>query len=273
MKKIIITSSIAALSATLALAQAHEPASSKAYIRAGVGYAFPHAGNSYLKTQSGSFLSASNVYEKYSLGAGAHINVAGGFWLFKNIGLELGVHAGIAPKKFVSKYSNPNETAEAKLYARMPVYLIPSLVLQTGGEKANVYTRLGVVVNVTGKLTEEYASNSLKWEKEYRMRTGIGFQGALGVSLPMGKSVCFFAEVNGISMSQYLKKTELVMVRDNGIDVLPNLDMADKVTEYSDQVSITYTTANPDPDKPTQAGTYSLPFSNVGFSAGVMIKL
>jgi hypothetical protein len=273
MKKLIITSSIAALSATFALAQTNEPASPKAYIRASVGYAFPHAGNSYLKTQSSSFLSASNVYEKYSLGAGANVHVAGGYWLFKNVGLELGVQAGIAPKKFVSKYTDPNESAEGKIYAKMPVYLIPTLVLQTGGEKINAYTRLGIVVNASGKVIEEYASNDVKMKREYSLKSGIGFQGALGVTIPTGKKTCFFVEANGISKNQYVKRLETTKAMQNGIDMLPGMDMADKVTEYSKEVSITYTTANPDPNKPTQEGTFSLPFSNIGISAGVMIKL
>lgn len=267
MKKIITTLSIVAIAATAVKAQ--EAQSSKAYARVGVGYAFPNAGDSYLQNETYSFLSHTQEVKKYSFGAGANVMVAGGFWFTKNVGVELGVNIGGAPKKFKGTYSDPATSGTSTMYAKMPVYIMPSVVLQTGGEKINVYSRLGLAVNVSGKIMSEHKSGNDEVIQEAHFKTGVGFQGALGVTIPAGQKMSIFIEANGMAMNQYLKKSEYTKYVVGGTNKLAVMTTADKVYEYEN--SVTVTTAQ-DPSQPSKAMTTSLPFSNIGVSAGVVFK-
>lgn len=267
MKKIITTLSIVAVAATAVKAQ--ETKSSKAYAHVGIGYAFPNAGDSYLNNETYSFLSHTQEVKKYSFGAGANVMVAGGFWFSKNVGVELGANLGVAPKKFKGTYSDPAQSGTSALYAKMPAYVMPSVILQTGGERLNIYSRLGLAVNVSGKVVSEYEVGNNEIIQEAHFKTGVGFQGALGVTIPAGKKMSIFAEATGIAMNQYLKKSEYTKYVSGGVNQLAIMTTSDKVYEYDNSVTETTT---PDPDQPTKSVTMSLPFSNIGVSAGVVFK-
>ena len=76
------------------------------YIRVGAGYGFVHAGQMEMngKIIDGSETSSANSYsvalKPASFGSGACADIAGGYMITKHIGLELGIHAVVAPTKY-----------------------------------------------------------------------------------------------------------------------------------------------------------------------------
>lgn len=252
-------------------AQKNQAVASKIYVRIGAGYAFPHAGQTYIESQTATVLSYSEVYGKYSFGAGVNATLAGGFWLNDYIGLELGIHAGIAPKKYETTVTDPTNSETGSTKVKMPVYIIPAVVLQTGGEYINVYSRLGVVVNIAGKIIAERKNAFYSSVMETTLKTGIGFHGALGVSIPVADKISIFAEANGIAMNQYLKTGEVTKATQNGVDILSQMTESEKKANFVDEITVTASTTTPNPDEPTKLPAQAAPFSNIGFGLGVMI--
>lgn len=288
MKKALVAIILSSLFALSAIAQTGKKSTaSGGYVRVGVGYAFPHAGNT-VSTLYDPFAADFNLngnitqgagyttydLEKVSIGSGLKAMVAGGYWFNKNIGIELGVNIGVAPKKFESVISALSfGNSEVINYAKTPIYIMPALMLRAEVSKIYIYNRLGIAVNVAGKgITESTvtAGSSIQVANmEYTFRTGIGFQGALGVQIPVADKVSIFAEANGLFINQYLKEAELVERTDNGADVLSKYPTAAKQFEF--ELDYNQTLSAIRPYEPTKAPSMAVPFSNIGLSAGIMI--
>src|SRR5690606_15940157 len=97
--------------------------------------------------------------------------------------------------------------------------------------------------------------------QEGNFKTGLGFQGALGVTIPATKNLSIFVEANGIAMSQYLKKAEYTKYIAGGINQLAVMTTSDKVYEYESSIT---EVAAPDPSQPTKVISTAIPFSNIG---------
>ena len=271
MKKVLTTLSIVALAATSIKAQ-EATKKSKSYLRVGAGYAFPHGGNTYTKRNYSTTTVQTIETKKFSLGAGINATIALGTWINTHIGLELGINVGVLGKKYKIEYGEPYGGGYYNtFYSKMPVYAMPAVILQTNGKKLNIYSRVGLVINVAGKVMDEYDGNGVKQVAELKFKTGLGFQGGLGVVVPISKKLNFFVEANGISINQYLKKSEITEATSRGVGVLDFIPINERITEYEKDLTI-QTTVPSAPDKPTKEVTYSLPFSNVGLSAGIVLK-
>lgn len=260
------------------------------YLRLGLGYAFPHAGNtsgggvsSGSQTNNGN-LSKQSV-EKTSFGAGGFATLAGGYMLTEHLGFELGITANLLPPTVEyteSQTNSGNTNSDLKLStkAKLPIYLIPAIVIQTGGD-LNVYARVGLTVNVAGKLVTDAdikttiggsQTSTTQITSETTFRTGIGFQGAVGVSYPVMPKLRLFAEMNGIAVNQYLKEEEITKYIDDGMNLTSQLPTNVKKTVYESSIS-TVANSNPSPDEPTKDLMYALPFSNVGIQVGARLSL
>lgn len=260
------------------------------YLRLGLGYAFPHAGNtSGGGVPSGSVNSSGNLSsqsaEKTSFGAGGFATLAGGYMLTEHLGVELGITANLLPPtvEYTEKQTNSggtNSNSKTSTKAKLPLYLIPAIVIQTGGD-LNVYARVGLTVNVAGKLVTDVdvtqsisgsQSSTSKITTETTFRTGIGFQGAVGVSYPVMPKLRLFAETNGIAVNQYLKEQEITKYVVNGMDLTSKLTTNAKKTVYESSIS-SVSNSNPSPNEPTKELMYALPFSNVGIQVGARLSL
>ena len=297
MKKQLLVLALSSLCTLSVNAQTDKTSASATgpYIRVGVGYAFPHAGNTQ-STLYNPILSSANPsggglqfvgditsgggvtsyeYKKASLGSGFTGTIAGGYWFTKNIGLELGVNIGIAPKKYESLITNSAGTYKSVDYAKTPVYMMPAVLLRAEVEKVFVYSRIGVAVNVAGKAKNEVTVTNPASQTvvvtEYSFRTGIGLQGALGLSFPVAKKVSIFVEANGLFISQYLKKGDVVELTSNGIDQLSKQPTAYKEFEY--EFDYEQVAGTPRLYEPTKAPSMAVPFSNIGISAGLVFGL
>jgi len=306
MKKAFISLLALTLFASYGHAQEKSPRKSTSFfLRVGGGYALSQSGQS---TVDGVYLDGSSSYspsysgqqlqfesetfdiKKGSFGTGLKAVVAGGVMLHKNLGLELAVGIGIGSKKYTYDYarnesgSSPTytykTTYKGTMYQKNAIHLMPSVILQTGGEKVNVYSRIGVALPVSGKLISERAytmsssnnptTNGQEEVYEIKTRFTVGMQGALGVQLFIGQKAGFFVEANGVSMTADAKSAKLTKAMSNGTDYLPLLDVSTKNIEY--EKSGTITSAS-DPGQPSKAATFSIPYSNIGFGLGLVFYL
>ncbi|MCB0699623.1 MAG: hypothetical protein H6551_09305 [Chitinophagales bacterium] len=287
MKKLIIT--LVTLSA-FATADAQ-----KIYVRAGLGYAVPQGGQLYdmngfpLNGKSNAVIPAtggqySETFEvkKASFAAGVHATIAAGAMVTKHLGVELMADIGAATKKTGTSLSQTDGlstiTYDINQQSKLPVLLIPSAVIQSGG-KLNFYARGGVVIPVKATIDLEATiiqddyniatTNTVRTTygigEKYKTRMSPGFAGAMGVRIAPTKKISVFGEISLLSLNLYYKESEVTTLTQNGMSVLNQLTPAEKTTKYEFEGTLTGT-SNTMP-------TYSVPFSTIGVNVGVAFGL
>lgn len=283
MKKTILMGIALAFAATsFAQKKGAKPLNDKGpYLRAGLGYAFPHAGSLYKGsiTQSGS--TAAFDLKKGSLGEGLSGVIAGGYKFTRTIALELGIGVGIAPKKQTSNTiyeSGYGQRTTVEQYARIPVYLMPAVVISSGNNWLEPYARAGLMVPVAGKMiadeTSQYpgptGSSDLFFARtEIKLRTGVGLQGALGLKYHINNKTSLWLEAAGVSQHLYLKHSELTQATLNGENVLDGYTTSERIVNYE----FNYTQTSPEPTNlPSTQAAVPVSFSNIGVNFGIALQ-
>src|ERR1043165_4023785 len=148
MKKTLL--SIAALSLLSASADA------QFYYRAGLGYALPSAGQSVAGNEwpySGSFHNSNITYslDGASFSAGLQGYLALGYNFNRNVGVQLDAQVGLSSRQFDFSIQNipvnsvlSNVTISQR--AELPINLVPSMVVRTGGDPWDIYCRMGIAL-------------------------------------------------------------------------------------------------------------------------------
>ena len=256
------------------------------YVRAGIGYAFANAGQTlttYNEPFSGNGHSTNgNSFSSYdmkkvSFTAGMQAHIAAGYMFNKNLGAELGANIGMSTNKYSSVVTFPSADQtrsieqDIKQYVTTPVFLLPSLVLQAGIKKLNVYSKGSIVLPLSVKpVTELFQKSTLNGTSEVNtiavtteMKTKFhpGFGGALGLSYKTSSHISIWVEGNLVSYSAYAKEEVLTRYEQDGVNYLSRISAANRTTTYN-----TKSGGNADP-------TYSLPMSNMGINAGVKLDL
>jgi hypothetical protein len=259
--------------------------SSGLYIRAGAGYAFPTA--SQTRDVDGFPINGSATYtsnqgftamdmKKFSFSSGVVANIEMGYMFNNNFGVALNTMLGIKMNKATAHNNYPvttsgttyNVSQVATVKANMPVILTPSLVFQTG-KKIKLYMRGGIALPVkTGMKAEtnntDYMpqgyTTTVSWKQDLKMKFNIGFSGACGVKVPVSKHVMVYGEASVLSLSLYVKESNLTEYYQNGINLTSRI--SNPKLKYG-------TTLNGS----TNYGTYSMPFSHVAGNVGVEIDL
>lgn len=244
------------LAATVAAAQDFYVAVNGAY---GLG-----AGTQLLNTNVVATGTASTYEGVFgSLGEGAKFGVSGGYMFTNHFAAELGVSYWLG-KKIGSTYTSPTSTASYDL-SGTGFLAVPSLVFLSNLKPVNPYGKFGLIVGFL-KSKQEVSSRDAGGTSEYTIdETGgpaIGFAGALGVIVPTGGAVDFFAEVGLHSLTYSPSKAELTKYTVNGQDRLPSVAHP----SYDFKESFTNTTQNVNM-------AVRRPFSSIGFSAGVRLVL
>lgn len=272
------------------------------YFRGGLGYAAAQGGQVYSPIYSSAFrrlylasgsYSSNNIdpnnasesfkLNKGSMSSGVKGTLALGIMLTEHIGVELGADIGITTQtqEFVlaDEEVQIQTSLVVKQKAQMPVFLTPALIVQSGG-KINVYARGGVTIPVKTTIEETYEytedtynpatqqivrTGRLSIAEEYNMRLSLGFSGAVGAQFSLSKNMSFFAEVNMLSMTLYYKQSEITKAIDEGVNILPVLSPTQRTTKYEFDGFVNGT----DNISPTSA----VPFSNIGVSVGVVLKV
>lgn len=258
--------------------------SNKFYARIAVGYAFQHAGSvsdvfgqPYSGTENydnnGDITNYS--YKKASLNTGVHGALGVGYMFSKHVGVELAGDFGLAAKKYTytaNGWNVSNFTANTTFteHAQAPVYLMPSLVLQSGG-KLNLYMRAGLALPLNSKdilHEEDYyptggpsVTNMEIDETEYQIKSSfsMGYTGAVGASYELGDHIKVFAEADMLSLSVYAKSYSLTQYTINGQDVLPQVKA---------QGSTTASFAFSGGANSTALTSQSIPYSSIGLMVG-----
>lgn len=287
MKRITLLTLTALLSLSSTAQQATAtPAPNKPfYMRVGFGYGFPLSGA--MEEGNGTVVTLYNEenfnIKPYSYGAGLAGTLALGYNLSKNLGVEMVATSTAAGKnyKFSSVYEynsggvSYTEKRKATSYGNT-LLLQPSFVVQTGGVKTNIYTRMGIIVPVMNLLVydityiESMNNNIVKTKEEYSMHFSLGATGAIGASFKLSEVLRLYSELCMVSYSPTLKKGVRTEYSRNGDDLLKYLSLKDREIEFEKTGKIV---SSPAPDKPSVAQTKTIPFGNIGINAGLVIQL
>lgn len=259
------------------------------YLKAGAGYAFPLAGQTfdhYGNPYSGTFnvvndsLGSNLKYDlkKVSFSSGLQGTAGIGYMFNKNLGVEVAANLGILPTKYNLDFfegAPPTyKKGTIKQYATEPIMLTPAFVMQVEQKKVKLYARGGIVLPLhTKMITErniEMQYSSLPNEPpindirtlELKTKFGIGFSGAMGAKYSISKNMSLWVESALTSLSLYAKEETITVYRVDGFNVLPLLPR--------DQIHWQYETENNGSTNALPA--YSVPYSNIAINAGISIK-
>lgn len=219
-----------------------------------------------------------------SLGAGIALQGGVRHMFSETFGLELEV--GYAQGAFLGEEYLDDDDEEFLEYSATQIRVMPSVVIQTGGEGVQGYARFGLLLPVSvsvqsayWRMDENYFSGGedriITQNRDFSMRTGIGFQGGLGVLVPV-KGVMISGEVRLQGLTLKPKSsivTEYMIGEDNE---LRGLSTANKETLFFDAITEDNNNRNNsgfDSDDPSEELAPSLPFGNVGFCVGVIIPI
>jgi len=260
-------------------------ASAQFYIRAGLGYAMPEAGQTLDGTgqpYNGSGTNGVNVQSynirSASFSSGVQSSIGAGYMLSEHIGIQLDMAIGLATKKYTFSQDSVQFYGVESSYnvvqqAKTPVLLTPSLVLQTGDENTwNLYSRFGMVLPLNTKVTQDQIEDNLPntgslqdvdFTLAIKSRFSIGFAAAAGVKYKINDRVSIWGEASLLSMSVFIKEEDLVAVTYNGSGQPLSSVSGPQVVKYSKKGVI----------DSADVATYSQPFSNVGINVGVTVNL
>lgn len=249
------------------------------YYRAGIGYAFPQAGQTMAGQEwpySGS-VSNSVAYSisGASFSAGLQGGLALGYNFTRNVGVQLDAQATLSSKTYDFSLSNITVGGVASnvtisQHAKFPINLVPSIVVRTGGDPWDIYCRMGVALPLSTTIEKQNIITNLPgtgaitrtietWDIHSSFTAG--FAAAAGFEYKFG-STSFWAEVSLLSMAPYIKEAELTAYSYNGQNI--NLNALSGTMKINYSKNVTLDTAN----GATQPA-YSQPFSNVGINIGI----
>ncbi len=270
----------------LSLSLITSAANAQFYMRLGMGYAFPQAaqtldgtGQPYSGTQNNPTGIQTYSLQGASFSAGLQGVVGVGYMFSDHVGIQLDGVVGLAPKKYT--YNDNGIYIDSVLSnvsivqkAQTPFFLIPSLVVQSGGPVWNIYARLGVALPLASGITEDQLLSNAPGTGAYTVDDftiqiknsfSLGFAAAAGVSYKLSDRISLWGELNMLSMSVYIKQTNITNLTENGASVPLSYINGSLTTNYSK-------TAKVDSSQ-TNLPTYSQPFSNVGVHVGISFRL
>ena len=268
------------------LAAAMCNAKAQFYVRAGLGFAMPQAGQTMDGTGQG--YNGSQTYTTYtqvynvkptSFSTGVHGVLGVGYMFSDHVGVQLDGDAGLSTKKYTFSIDNVSvggvpSNVDIVQRAKGPFVVIPSLVLQTGGEKINLYTRVGVALPLSTKIVQDQILTNLPgngavevddFTLNIKNSFSLGFSAAAGVQYKLSEKLSLWGEISMLSMSVYIKEADLTAVTANGQSVALSQVSGAQVVKYSKNAIVDSNGA--------QQPTYSQPFSNVGIQVGIKFTL
>ena len=257
-----------------------------AYLRLGVG------GGIGLKQYNGTMWAdvsgttgTTNVEIKsMGLGGGFNANLAFGYMLSNNVGIELGVNEFLGMKKkthIATTYSNSSYTEDLKISGMM-LQIVPAIVFTPGLEKVNPYARLGMIVGIlpsvvmTDAWTTTSGGGTLKAtsSSESRARnTGgvaMGFTAAGGVAFDLSEKLSFFGELVFNVITYAPSKGKYTKYTTDGVDELATMKTKEKEWTFEKKYDALENIPDGNPDKQPKE---SILFSNVELNVGIKLKL
>jgi len=261
-------------------------ASAQFYLKAGLGYAFPAAattmdgtGQPYNGSQTLNTYTTSYSVKPASYSAGLSGNIGIGYMLGEHVGIQLDGNIGLSTKKYAfTEYNVEIQGVESNVtitqQAKSPFILVPALVLQTGGDVLNLYTRIGVALPLGSKINQDQsevnapgtgALSVYDFTLQIKNSFSPGFAAAAGVRYKINDKVSIWGEVSILSMALYIKEADLENFSYNGQSQSLSYVTSPHVIKFSKNAVVDSNGA--------QQPTYSQPFSNVGIQVGVSFNL
>ncbi len=164
-------------------------------------------------------------------------------------------------------------------------------------DRLSMYSRLGIVLPISDKMFYEYSNssyssynnisssgtrsngssrNSENKKMEFSSYFNLGYTAAIGVDYKLGKTVSLFGEVNLISASFEAKKSTVTewtsSSNGNDKDLLKDMDIRDRETDYLKKYVVTDNTPSPGKDDPKKDISFSLPASSIGITVGLICR-
>lgn len=255
------------------------------YIKVGAGYNLPMAGTSMVVTsehfdQPGQLATGSTKIKYVTFGKGINFDLVAGYMFTKNIGIDIGASylEGATFKSSIknesAEYFHLNETESSISMLR----LIPSFVLASGGERINIYSRVGIAIGTFGRIKESYLSENKEKNLPERKiestwiktgNTALGLAAATGVSIKMTSKFSFFGEISLVSLSYAPAKGKLTVYKVNNEDKLSETSVSNKEVVYLSE-PIPFVMEN---DKPNQLWLEAHPMSSIGLNFGLKLNL
>jgi len=216
--------------------------SSKFYLKVSGGYFFsvfpgqfpdvgpyaPHDVRSTYNPATGASTVTSDKVLTGSYGAGARGGITFGWFLSKYVSVEAAFNYYHSKKNLMTRQLTTMQgsgqvagSIESHGYANA-LDFAPSVVISPGYEKINPYVRFGLVVPYWGRLhietdaqtstpvsTGVVAQTTIHREEEVHPNITLGFQGALGVSVPVCPRLDVFVEAEYRNVPAKSKKKEV----------------------------------------------------------------
>lgn len=225
----------------------------------GLGAGTQVIGTNY--TSTGTTSSYEGVYG--SLGEGFKFGASAGYMFNENFGAELGFSYWLG-KSIESTYKTPTETQTTK-WSSWGIVAVPSVVISANLKPVSPYARFGLVLgllNPKDEISRVETGDNMDAVAEDRGGLAVGFAGALGIVVPTGSTVDFFAEVVLQAVTHSPSKYEITKYIINGVDQLSALPR--KEIDYKESFSSTeqYVTT-----------AVRRPYSSIGLAVGVRINL
>ncbi|GAA4467750.1 hypothetical protein GCM10023093_24080 [Nemorincola caseinilytica] len=286
MKKLTLAAlSCLALSATAQTTEKKPKNEVTAYAKIGIGYGFVSSG--IVSTYNGSERVTPTMrtidMKPASFTAGQSAEISVGALFGRHVGAELRAYIvtgtpeytyvteGFVSSGGITMYDKETVTTRA----RTPMVLMPSMVVQSGGEKVNIYSRFGLAIPLSNKIDikddYEVAGNPFRGHAEYEMtsKMKLGFTGAAGVSFKAGNKIRIWVEANMLSLSPIMDEMVLTKYTVNGVNELANVSARNKRVNFD----LSGQEAFPlNEDKPAMSIAEALPYSNAGLSAGISMS-
>ncbi len=261
-------------------------ASAQFYFKLGLGYAVPQAAQTIDGTgqpYNGSLnkTTYTDVYniKSASFSAGMQGGLGLGYMFSDHIGIQLDANIGLSPKKYTFTIYNVIvqgvlSNVDVVEQAKTPLIVMPSLVLQTGGDPLNLYTRIGVALPLSSNITMDQIESNVPgtgatsvYDFSFQIKNSfsVGLAAAAGVKYKINDKISIWGELSMLSMSLYIKEADLQGFSYNGQSQSLSYVTSPHVTNYSKTAVVDSNGA--------QQPTYSQPFSNFGMNVGVTFNL
>lgn len=249
----------------------------KFYANLHAGYHFAVGGSldDYYNATASS-LSVTYTHKKMSHGTSLQSGLSIGYQLMKNIGIELGFSKAFQNQVVFKRSIKPAWQGyyfDEFIRSYSSYFITPAIVVRSGYEKVNVYSKFGLVV-LKGKSNTVYKENNNGFLSEIDYETkgisGLGLHGALGASIRLHKSVDLQLEINTSNVSGSPKSQTITRRIEDGEDLLPEMTVSEKETEYVKEFTITQ--SDPDPTQPAKRLKVYIPYNNIGFRLGFVYK-
>lgn len=219
-----------------------------------------------------------------TLGGGTNFGINVGYMFSKHVGVDLGIYKFMGKTVTASKDNiapiagvpNAYTIATATAYSEQ-IRAVPTIVVSSGGEKIEVFARVGLLAPVSGKsvgvqtvrrgfiATNDFIPiDTLQVTQQIAGKFSLGFTGTVGASYHITPKISAFGEVQFVGLSVSRESGEVIEYKRSGVV----RSIADFETELQRKAKTTYVDQNPDPSKGIELNTPS-PFNSVGYNFGL----